>query len=402
MAQSEYESGLESIKRRRAIAQALQDQSMQGVYAPMSGTGNYPIQTRIQPLQIAAQLGQAFIARKQNQKLDKERDEIAKAMGSDRQKALDALTAPDMGPSYEQDPTQDDSQGPTRMIARPGTNSSSPQNIQNAIDAGIDPSVISAATAKQKGYTGKLSAGEKAFIDGREVAALPPNQSGEGALKVVIGADGKPRYATAADAVGQQAPQNSGVNINVGDKLPAPPQGMAYVKDPTSQFGYKLAPIPGARDSRSESQQKASLLYKRMKELSGDVQNAAPSSVSQQAFSVAQKGGITGALANGVLSEKQQKHFNAARGWLSGILRQDTGATISDSEFSQYYPTYFPVPNDTKGAIEQKRKLREVTEAGMGVMGGNDPVTPGAPPPAPPAGDLDARVQSYYVTPNGQ
>lgn len=145
---TEYEQGLASIQRRRAIAEAMQARALSPLDAPLSGTGNYPIQTKISPLQVISQLGQAFIARKQNQKLDKEYADIAKAMASSKSKALQDLMIPqDMAPSYEVDSTQDDSQGPTRMIQKPGNTGGGPNlaAAQNAIDSGIDPQVVAAS-----------------------------------------------------------------------------------------------------------------------------------------------------------------------------------------------------------------------------------------------------------------
>jgi hypothetical protein len=153
--------------------------------------------------------------------------------------------------------------------------------------------------------------------------------------------------------------------IDVTERMPPPPQGMAYQPDPTSPFGYKLVPIPGARDQRTEGERKADLLATRMEELAGDVLNEAPSITAQTAASWAQGGGITGALANRALSAEEQKHFNAARGWLAGVLRGDTGATIQPFEIQEYYPTFFPVPGDSAQVIEQKRQLRQVTQNAM-------------------------------------
>lgn len=165
MAQSEYEAGLDAIKRRRAIAQAMQSQAFSPLQAQISGTGNYPIQTKISPLQILAQLGTAYVAKKQNEKADKEYGDIAKAMASDKSKALDALMVPqDMAPATSSD------EGPTHAPMQ--SRRARPQAIQAAIDAGIDPSVISAASPKQ--FSGTLSQGQSAYVDGQQVASSAP------------------------------------------------------------------------------------------------------------------------------------------------------------------------------------------------------------------------------------
>lgn len=164
---------------------------------------------------------------------------------------------------------------------------------------------------------------------------------------------------------------------------PAAPQGMTYVpdQDPSNKLGYRLVPIPGARDPRTEAQQKAGLLSARMRELSADVVDTAPTIPTQMIASIAQGGGMTGGLANQALTPEQQKHFNAARGWLAGVLRQDTGATIQPFEIAEYYPTFFPVPGDSPQVIEQKRKLRAVTEQAISANGGmqQQPAAQGMP-----------------------
>ena len=174
-------------------------------------------------------------------------------------------------------------------------------------------------------------------------------------------------------------------SIDMTQKTPPPPQGMVYVPDPdpNNRLGYRLEPIPGARDPRTEGQHKSALLSTRMRELSPDINDEAPSITTQTMANIAQSGGITGGLANVTLSARDQKHFNAARGWLAGVLRGDTGATIQPFEIQEYYPTFFPVPGDSKEVIEQKRKLRQVTEAAMtsnaGAVVGSG--SPGTSPP---------------------
>lgn len=134
--QTEYQQGLAAIQRRRAIADAMQAQAMSPLNAPLSGTGNYPIQTKISPLQVIAQLGQAFVAKKQHDKADKDYSKLAEAMASDRSKALAALQVPqDMAPATSSD------EGPTH--APMGSRAPDPATMQAAIDAGIDPSIIS-------------------------------------------------------------------------------------------------------------------------------------------------------------------------------------------------------------------------------------------------------------------
>lgn len=81
-------------------------------------------------------------------------------------------------------------------------------------------------------------------------------------------------------------------------------------------------------------------------------------------------GGALGAAGNVALSENQQKVEQAQRDFVNAILRQESGAVISPSEFDNAKKQYFPQPGDSKGVIEQKRKNREIAIAGLKVMAG--------------------------------
>lgn len=68
--------------------------------------------------------------------------------------------------------------------------------------------------------------------------------------------------------------------------------------------------------------------------------------------------GILG-MAN---SEKWRGYQAGAREWIASLLRKDTGAAVTDTEFKMYFNTYFPQPGDS--ADVQKQKLeRRVAEA---------------------------------------
>lgn len=201
---TEFEQGLANIQRRRAIAEAMQAQSMSPLSAPLSGTGGYPIQTKISPLQVISQLGQAFIARKQNQKLDAQMAEIAKAMSGAKSKALQDLMIPqDMAPATSSD------EGPTHA---PVPRRPSPQQIQAALDAGVDPEVIKST----QGFSGTLKPEEKAFQNGEVVAQGGPGNDLTYEQRLGIAAAGrspgtqvsvnteKSLYGTMAESIGKQ------------------------------------------------------------------------------------------------------------------------------------------------------------------------------------------------------
>jgi len=64
-------------------------------------------------------------------------------------------------------------------------------------------------------------------------------------------------------------------------------------------------------------------------------------------------------LAN---SQKWREYQSGAREWIAALLRKDTGAAVTDTEWKLYFPTYFPQPGD--GPEVQRQKLeRRVAEA---------------------------------------
>lgn len=81
-------------------------------------------------------------------------------------------------------------------------------------------------------------------------------------------------------------------------------------------------------------------------------------------------GGVAGAAGNVLLSADQQKVEQAQRNFVNAILRQESGAVISPSEFDNAQKQYFPQPGDSKEVIEQKRKNRGTAISGLKVMAG--------------------------------
>ena len=61
-----------------------------------------------------------------------------------------------------------------------------------------------------------------------------------------------------------------------------------------------------------------------------------------------------GALASG----EAQQYEAAKRNWIAAVLRKESGAAISQSEYRGADHQYFPQPGDTPGTIAQKRQLR--------------------------------------------
>ncbi|RQS88076.1 hypothetical protein [Burkholderia seminalis] len=71
-------------------------------------------------------------------------------------------------------------------------------------------------------------------------------------------------------------------------------------------------------------------------------------------------GGAMAGASNFLNSDKQQSYEQARRNFVSAILRKESGAAISDSEFANEEKKYFPQSWDTPATIEQKARARDL------------------------------------------
>jgi hypothetical protein len=100
-------------------------------------------------------------------------------------------------------------------------------------------------------------------------------------------------------------------------------------------------------------------------------------STKQSLQSVPVVGGILGAGANVALSANQQRVEQAQRNFVNAVLRQESGAVISDQEFENARKQYFPQPGDKPAVIAQKRQNRKTAIEGFKRIAG--PAWPDAP-----------------------
>lgn len=70
-------------------------------------------------------------------------------------------------------------------------------------------------------------------------------------------------------------------------------------------------------------------------------------------------------LPNELQSDAQQGYETAKKNWIAAILRKESGAAISPSEYAEGNLQYFPQPGESAAVVEQKRQLRAVSEAAM-------------------------------------
>jgi hypothetical protein len=77
---------------------------------------------------------------------------------------------------------------------------------------------------------------------------------------------------------------------------------------------------------------------------------------------------VGGALeygANLALSDNSQKAEQAQRDFVNAVLRQESGAAISASEFDNARKQYFPQPGDSPAVITQKARNRQIAIEGF-------------------------------------
>ena len=91
-------------------------------------------------------------------------------------------------------------------------------------------------------------------------------------------------------------------------------------------------------------------------------------------------GGIP-VIGNYLTSDDYKSFEQAKRDFVNAVLRRESGAVISPSEFDNADKQYFPQPGDSQEVIAQKRRNREVAMQGIARAAGGT-YTPATIPPA--------------------
>ena len=85
--------------------------------------------------------------------------------------------------------------------------------------------------------------------------------------------------------------------------------------------------------------------------------------------------GFSSLMPNQIKSPDQQKYEQAQRDFVNAVLRKESGAAISDSEFSSASKQYFPQAGDSPAVIAQKTANRAQTIKNLQLDGGVIPTT---------------------------
>lgn len=101
------------------------------------------------------------------------------------------------------------------------------------------------------------------------------------------------------------------------------------------------------------------------------------------------------AMANSLKESNFQSIEQAQRDWLNAVLRRESGATISPSEFDNGKKQYFAQPGDSEEVVAQKATNRQIVEQGF-VQGAGPAYMP------VPAAQTNATQEQVKALPIGQ
>jgi len=166
-----------------------------------------------------------------------------------------------------------------------------------------------------------------------------------------------------------------------GARLPAPTSqaipGMTSVLDQQAPATAPMAgtPLRGKGTAMTESQSNATAYGMRMKEANAILEDLSKKGVLKGAVIEATPliGSTLGQVlpsALGGTSAAQQQVNQAKSNFITAVLRKESGAVISDSEFDREDKKYFPQINDSPAVIKQKENARKLAIKAIEVQAG--------------------------------
>jgi hypothetical protein len=167
-----------------------------------------------------------------------------------------------------------------------------------------------------------------------------------------------------------------GARLPATTTVPAIP-GMTSVLDQQAPAAAPAAgtPLRGKGTPMTESQSNATAYGMRMKEANAILDDLSKKGVLKGAVIEATPliGGTLGQVlpsALGGTSAAQQQVNQAKSNFITAVLRKESGAVISDSEFDREDKKYFPQINDSPSVIKQKENARKLAIKAIEVQAG--------------------------------
>jgi hypothetical protein len=151
--------------------------------------------------------------------------------------------------------------------------------------------------------------------------------------------------------------------------------GMPGERAPALDGTLTGTPLRGKGTAMSESQSNATAYGMRMKEANAILEDLAKKGVLKGALieGIPLVGESLGKVLPSVLggtSEAQQQVNQAKSNFITAVLRKESGAVISDSEFDREDRKYFPQVNDSPAVIKQKENARKLAIKAIEVQAG--------------------------------
>ncbi len=136
---------------------------------------------------------------------------------------------------------------------------------------------------------------------------------------------------------------------------------------PVQGYGPKAGSAKPLTDAQAKALGYGSRMREADKLLGGLEGKYSPAAVNAKAAADGMPliGGLAGATANMMLSDEGQQAEQAQRDFINAVLRRESGAAISESEFANARKQYFPQPKDKKGNLEQKARNRDMAIRGV-------------------------------------
>lgn len=150
--------------------------------------------------------------------------------------------------------------------------------------------------------------------------------------------------------------------------------GYVYPPSPENPQG-KFVPVSGfaagGNKPLTEFQGKAALFGSRAAAASDLIDKVGPAEAgSAKTLQYWQDIPLAGRAANVMASPQAQSLAQAQRDFVNAVMRLESGATISPSEFANASQQYFPQPGDSPQVIAQKKNNREMAIEGLSKLAG--------------------------------
>ncbi|GEM_PF-1537134 len=233
-----------------------------------------------------------------------------------------------------------------------------PGNVDRAMQThgGNVDAVLANAPAETRAYVPKVLAGVQGGQGASQIGRRPAKAGSQRESYRTLNKDEVASYGLPVGTVAQIGPTGQIQIINKPRDTPAGGAGQV-IDNGDGSTTY----IPAGKTS--EGERNASGFFSRMVESNKEMQRleaAGYDPTNRRDYYMA-----GGEILNPLATDEGQQYRQAQNNWVRANLRKESGAAIGKDEMEQERRTYFPIPGDSPGVIEQKARARQVTERAM-------------------------------------